>query len=77
MSKLQHTETYVTGVAYSLYGCAESGAISFVLFVFQRDQQGLGEYSAYLLLLWICLGLIITLNGIGLIMITPCLCSDP
>jgi hypothetical protein len=76
MSKLQNPDTYTTGIGYSLYGCAEAGAISYVLAIFLRNYSPLAEFNLYSTLLWVCVGTLIALNAISAVMITICLCSD-
>jgi len=78
MSKLQFIHTYITGIGYSLFGCAESGAIAYLLYIYVKNYSSSpnSDYRSQLLLLIVCVGIIVGLNTISLLLITPCLCSD-
>lgn len=76
MSKLQNPDTYITGIGYSLYGTAEAAAITYVLTIFVRHYSESAEFNIYNSLLWVCVAIILALNTISVVLITPCLCSD-
>lgn len=76
MSKLQNPDTYVTGIGYSLYGCGEAGAVAYLLYLYHKDYTSDSHSELYMLLIWVCIGIIMSLNLISFFMITPCICRD-
>lgn len=77
MSKLQNMDTYIIGVGYSLYGCAEFGSLVVLMYIYTLGYSTTGDYSLYFLLLSISLGIIVFLNLISLTCVTPFLSADP
>jgi len=73
MSKLQNENVYITGIAYSLTGCAEVGSLAYLAYIYLTSPL----YTSLQLLLFIVAGsLIYGLNLFSLIIVTPSLLSD-
>ena len=73
MSKLQNKNTYLIGIAYSLFGILETASLGFMIWKYYSQN----DYDEdFMLLFLITLGIIYVLNTFGLIVQTPLLLFD-
>ena len=73
MSKLQNKNTYLIGIAYSLFGVLETASLGWMIWKYYEQQN---YDDNYLRLFLITLGVIYVLNIFGLIVQTPLLVYD-